>query len=70
MSVEEQLDRIRRHQQGALREKKKGAHVRGAGQENTPSRSHSFTKENHYRAQVSGDGRLGFRESNRKIHVV
>ncbi|XP_077939005.1 pleckstrin homology domain-containing family A member 5 isoform X22 [Gasterosteus aculeatus] len=51
MSVEEQLDRIRRHQQGALREKKKGAHVRGAGQENTPSRSHSFTKENHYRAQ-------------------
>ncbi|KAM8892235.1 pleckstrin homology domain-containing family A member 5-like isoform 6-T6 [Spinachia spinachia] len=51
MSVEEQLERIRRHQQGALREKKKGAHVRGGGQENTPSRSHSFTKENHYRSQ-------------------
>ncbi|XP_062418924.1 pleckstrin homology domain-containing family A member 5-like isoform X3 [Pungitius pungitius] len=51
MSVEEQLERIRRHQQGALREKKKGAHVRGGGQGNAPSRSHSFTKENHYRSQ-------------------
>ncbi|XP_068578515.1 pleckstrin homology domain-containing family A member 5-like isoform X1 [Cebidichthys violaceus] len=51
MSVEEQLDRIRRHQQGALREKKKGLHIRGGSQENTPSRSHSFTKENHFRMQ-------------------
>ncbi|XP_056271697.1 pleckstrin homology domain-containing family A member 5-like isoform X2 [Pseudoliparis swirei] len=51
MSVEEQLDRIRRHQQGAPREKKKGLHVRGGSQENTPSRSHSFTKENHFRMQ-------------------
>ncbi|XP_034391028.1 pleckstrin homology domain-containing family A member 5-like isoform X2 [Cyclopterus lumpus] len=50
MSVEEQLDRIRRHQQGALREKKKGLHVRGGSQENTPSRSHSF-KENQFRMQ-------------------
>lgn len=53
MSVEEQLERIRRHQQGALREKKKGAHIRGSSQENTPSRSHSFTKENHYRSMQS-----------------
>uniref|UniRef100_A0A8D3DWY5 Pleckstrin homology domain containing A5 n=1 Tax=Scophthalmus maximus TaxID=52904 RepID=A0A8D3DWY5_SCOMX len=45
MSVEEQLERIRRHQQGALREKKKGHNIRGGSQENTPSRSHSFTKE-------------------------
>ncbi|XP_039988644.1 pleckstrin homology domain-containing family A member 5-like isoform X1 [Xiphias gladius] len=45
MSVEEQLERIRRHQQGALREKKKGLSIRGSSQENTPSRSHSFTKE-------------------------
>ncbi|XP_053283642.1 pleckstrin homology domain-containing family A member 5 isoform X3 [Pleuronectes platessa] len=44
MSVEEQLERIRRHQQGALREKKKGLNIRGGGQGNTPSRSHSFTK--------------------------
>ncbi|XP_034443443.1 pleckstrin homology domain-containing family A member 5-like isoform X7 [Hippoglossus hippoglossus] len=44
MSVEEQLERIRRHQQGALREKKKGLNIRGSGQDNTPSRSHSFTK--------------------------
>ncbi|XP_068458329.1 pleckstrin homology domain-containing family A member 5-like isoform X4 [Clinocottus analis] len=51
MSVEEQLERIRRHQQGALREKKKGLQVRGGSQENTPSRSRSFTKENHFRMQ-------------------
>lgn len=50
MSVEEQLERIRRHQQGALREKKKGLSIRGSSQENTPSRSHSFTKENHFRS--------------------
>ncbi|XP_031611507.1 pleckstrin homology domain-containing family A member 5-like isoform X3 [Oreochromis aureus] len=49
MSVEEQLERIRRHQQGTLREKKKSLSIRGSSQENTPSRSHSFTKENHYR---------------------
>ncbi|XP_029008696.1 pleckstrin homology domain-containing family A member 5-like isoform X4 [Betta splendens] len=53
MSVEEQLDRIRRHQQGALREKKKGLSIRGGSQENTPSRSHSFTKENHFRSTQS-----------------
>uniref|UniRef100_A0A665UJ45 Pleckstrin homology domain containing A5 n=1 Tax=Echeneis naucrates TaxID=173247 RepID=A0A665UJ45_ECHNA len=50
MSVEEQLERIRRHQQGALREKKKGLSIRSSNQENTPSRSHSFTKENHFRS--------------------
>ncbi|KAK2842455.1 hypothetical protein Q5P01_012655 [Channa striata] len=51
MSVEEQLERIRRHQQGTLREKKKGLGIRGgSSQENTPSRSHSFTKENHFRS--------------------
>ncbi|XP_030587385.1 pleckstrin homology domain-containing family A member 5 isoform X3 [Archocentrus centrarchus] len=49
MSVEEQLERIRRHQQGALREKKRSLSLRGSSQENTPSRSHSFTKENHFR---------------------
>ncbi|XP_061891614.1 LOW QUALITY PROTEIN: pleckstrin homology domain-containing family A member 5-like [Entelurus aequoreus] len=49
MSVEEQLERIRRHQQGALRDKKKGLRVRGSSEENALSRSNSFTKENHLR---------------------
>uniref|UniRef100_A0AAQ6AJR8 PH domain-containing protein n=1 Tax=Amphiprion ocellaris TaxID=80972 RepID=A0AAQ6AJR8_AMPOC len=57
MSVEEQLERIRRHQQGALREKKKGLNIRGSSQENTPSRSHSFTKENHFRSMQVLDDR-------------
>ncbi|KAF3855015.1 hypothetical protein F7725_023070 [Dissostichus mawsoni] len=51
MSVEEQLERIRRHQQGTLRGKKKGHHIRGGSQE--PTRSHSFTKENHFRSTQS-----------------
>uniref|UniRef100_A0A674P2M3 Pleckstrin homology domain containing A5 n=1 Tax=Takifugu rubripes TaxID=31033 RepID=A0A674P2M3_TAKRU len=50
MSVEEQLERIRRHQQGALREKKKGLGIRASSQDSTPSRSQSFTKENHFRS--------------------
>ncbi|XP_065813150.1 pleckstrin homology domain-containing family A member 5 isoform X6 [Labrus bergylta] len=50
MSVEEQLERIKRHQQGALKEKKKGLSIRGGSQENTPSRSHSFTKDTHFRS--------------------
>ncbi|XP_053174573.1 pleckstrin homology domain-containing family A member 5-like isoform X3 [Scomber japonicus] len=53
MSVEEQLERIRRHQQGALREKKKGLSIRGGSQENTPTRSHSFNKDNHFRSMQS-----------------
>ncbi|XP_072242203.1 pleckstrin homology domain-containing family A member 5-like isoform X6 [Leuresthes tenuis] len=51
MSVEEQLERIRRHQQGAVRGKKKGLGVRGSSQENTPSRSQSFS--NHFRGMQS-----------------
>ncbi|XP_076026753.1 pleckstrin homology domain-containing family A member 5-like isoform X2 [Genypterus blacodes] len=53
MSVEEQLERIRRHQQGTLREKKKGLSILGGSQENTPSRSPSFTKENPFRSAQS-----------------
>lgn len=55
MSVEEQMERIRRHQQGALREKKKNLAVLGggtAGQENSPSRSPSFSKENPFRTMA------------------
>ncbi|XP_037834051.1 pleckstrin homology domain-containing family A member 5 isoform X3 [Kryptolebias marmoratus] len=52
MSVEEQMERIRRHQQGTLREKKRGLGARGGSLENTPSRSQSFTtKENHFRSK-------------------
>ncbi|TRY83006.1 hypothetical protein DNTS_011387 [Danionella cerebrum] len=40
MSVEEQMERIRRHQQGALRERRRD--------ENTLSRSQSFTKDTIY----------------------
>lgn len=54
MSVEEQLERIRRHQQGALREKKKGLSILGGSHESTPSRSHSFTKENPFRSMQVG----------------
>uniref|UniRef100_A0A668A6U7 Pleckstrin homology domain containing A5 n=1 Tax=Myripristis murdjan TaxID=586833 RepID=A0A668A6U7_9TELE len=50
MSVEEQLERIRRHQQGALREKKKCLNILGSSQDSTPSRSPSFTKENPFRS--------------------
>ncbi|XP_077452017.1 pleckstrin homology domain-containing family A member 5-like isoform X15 [Stigmatopora argus] len=49
MSVEEQLERIRRHQQGALKEKKKGIRIRGGSEENALSRNNSFTKDNHSR---------------------
>ncbi|XP_064198903.1 pleckstrin homology domain-containing family A member 5 isoform X5 [Anguilla rostrata] len=52
MSVEEQLERIRRHQQASLREKKKGLNVLG-GQENSPSRTPSFSKENPFRTPQS-----------------
>ncbi|XP_047240938.1 pleckstrin homology domain-containing family A member 5-like isoform X7 [Girardinichthys multiradiatus] len=53
MSVEEQLERIRRHQQGTLREKKKSLSFRGGSLDNTPSRSHSFTRENHFHSMKS-----------------
>uniref|UniRef100_A0A669C5J6 Pleckstrin homology domain containing A5 n=1 Tax=Oreochromis niloticus TaxID=8128 RepID=A0A669C5J6_ORENI len=71
MSVEEQLERIRRHQQGTLREKKKSLSIRGSSQENTPSRSHSFTKENHYRnTQVLADDIQELEASLRQQEVV
>uniref|UniRef100_A0A3P9HDB6 Pleckstrin homology domain containing A5 n=1 Tax=Oryzias latipes TaxID=8090 RepID=A0A3P9HDB6_ORYLA len=53
MSVEEQLERIRRHQQGTLREKKKGARIHSSSQDNTPSRSHSFAGYNHFHSTQS-----------------
>uniref|UniRef100_A0A3Q1C1T5 Pleckstrin homology domain containing A5 n=1 Tax=Amphiprion ocellaris TaxID=80972 RepID=A0A3Q1C1T5_AMPOC len=70
MSVEEQLERIRRHQQGALREKKKGLNIRGSSQENTPSRSHSFTKENHFRNEVMSSDIQELEASLRQQEVV
>uniref|UniRef100_A0A674EQZ3 Pleckstrin homology domain containing, family A member 5 n=1 Tax=Salmo trutta TaxID=8032 RepID=A0A674EQZ3_SALTR len=47
MSVEEQLERIRRHQQASLREKKRSS------SSISPSRSPSFSKENPFITQVS-----------------
>ncbi|CAL8375740.1 unnamed protein product [Arctogadus glacialis] len=78
MSVEEQLERIRRHQQGALREKKKGGRsVLGGGQENTPSRSPSFTREtpprrtqSRRREDVMGNDILELENSLRMQDVV
>ncbi|MBN3301991.1 PKHA5 protein, partial [Amia calva] len=49
MSVEEQLERIKRHQQATLRERKKGLSVISS-QENSPSRSPSFSKDNPFRS--------------------
>ncbi|XP_064864255.1 pleckstrin homology domain-containing family A member 5-like isoform X1 [Oncorhynchus nerka] len=46
MSVEEQLERIRRHQQASLREKKRSS------SSISPSRSPSFSKENPFVTQV------------------
>uniref|UniRef100_A0A8C8FQJ2 PH domain-containing protein n=1 Tax=Oncorhynchus tshawytscha TaxID=74940 RepID=A0A8C8FQJ2_ONCTS len=47
MSVEEQLERIRRHQQASLKEKKRSS------SSISPSRSPSFSKENPFITQVS-----------------
>ncbi|XP_041110071.1 pleckstrin homology domain-containing family A member 5-like isoform X9 [Polyodon spathula] len=49
MSVEEQMERMKRHQQASLREKKKGLNIIGS-HENSPSRSPSFSKENPFKS--------------------
>ncbi|MGH0146634.1 UNVERIFIED_CONTAM: hypothetical protein FKN15_019470 [Acipenser sinensis] len=49
MSVEEQMERMKRHQQASLREKKKGLNII-ASHENSPSRSPSFSKENPFKS--------------------
>ncbi|XP_049639729.1 pleckstrin homology domain-containing family A member 5 isoform X2 [Suncus etruscus] len=48
MTVEEQMERIRRHQQACLREKKKGLNVIGA-LEQSPSQSPVVSRENPFR---------------------
>ncbi|KAM4746867.1 pleckstrin homology domain-containing family A member 5 isoform 3-T4 [Rhinophrynus dorsalis] len=45
MTLEEQLERMKRHQQACLREKKKGINLFGASDQ-SPSRSPSFSREN------------------------
>ncbi|XP_038140574.1 pleckstrin homology domain-containing family A member 5-like isoform X11 [Cyprinodon tularosa] len=52
MSVEEQMERIRRHRQGTLREKKKSLSFRGGSLENTPARSHSFNHFHSMKAHI------------------
>ncbi|KAL4659428.1 pleckstrin homology domain-containing family A member 5-like isoform X2 [Arapaima gigas] len=51
MSLEEQLERIKRHQNASLKDKRKSLTV--LGQENSPSRSSSFSKENTLRSLQS-----------------
>lgn len=48
MTVEEQMERIRRHQQACLREKKKGLNVIGA-LDQSPLQSPSSLKDNPFR---------------------
>uniref|UniRef100_A0A6Q2XU37 Pleckstrin homology domain containing A5 n=1 Tax=Esox lucius TaxID=8010 RepID=A0A6Q2XU37_ESOLU len=82
MSVEEQLERIKRHQQGALREKKKGLHIlAGSGcnspqdhnttHRNTVSRGPSFSKENPFLStQVISSDILELEAALREQEVV
>ncbi|KAM6290304.1 pleckstrin homology domain-containing family A member 5 isoform 3-T3 [Porphyrio hochstetteri] len=48
MTVEEQMERIKRHQQACLREKRKGLNILGAS-ESSPSQSLSFVRDNPFR---------------------
>uniref|UniRef100_A0A8B9MGT8 Pleckstrin homology domain-containing protein n=1 Tax=Accipiter nisus TaxID=211598 RepID=A0A8B9MGT8_9AVES len=52
MTVEEQMERIKRHQQACLREKRKGLNIIGVSDQ-SPSQSLSFVRENPFKlAQV------------------
>uniref|UniRef100_A0A8C0GPK9 Pleckstrin homology domain containing A5 n=1 Tax=Chelonoidis abingdonii TaxID=106734 RepID=A0A8C0GPK9_CHEAB len=52
MTVEEQMERIKRHQQACLREKKKGLNIIGVS-DLSPSQSSSFVRDNSFKlAQV------------------
>ncbi|XP_029767521.1 pleckstrin homology domain-containing family A member 5 [Terrapene carolina triunguis] len=48
MTVEEQMERIRRHQQACLREKKKGLNIIGVS-DLSPSQSSSFVRDNPFK---------------------
>ncbi|NWX30936.1 PKHA5 protein, partial [Notiomystis cincta] len=48
MTVEEQMERIKRHQQACLREKRKGLNILGVS-EQSPSQSLSYGRENPFR---------------------
>ncbi|XP_029103153.1 pleckstrin homology domain-containing family A member 5 isoform X9 [Scleropages formosus] len=48
MSLEEQLERIKRHQNASLKDKRKSLNI--LSQENSPSRNSSFSKENTFRS--------------------
>lgn len=49
MSLEEQLERIKRHQNASLKDRKKDIGVLGQEPSPSPSRSSSFSKENPFR---------------------
>ncbi|KAG6939598.1 pleckstrin homology domain containing A5, partial [Chelydra serpentina] len=48
MTVEEQMERIKRHQQACLREKKKGLNIIGVSDQ-SPSQSSSFVRDNPFK---------------------
>lgn len=57
MTVEEQMERIKRHQQACLREKRKGLNIIGVS-EQSPSQSSSYVRDNPLKLAQVGDLKL------------
>lgn len=53
MTVEEQMERIKRHQQACLREKRKGLNIIGVSDQ-SPSQSLSFVRDNPFKSAQVG----------------
>lgn len=53
MTVEEQMERIKRHQQACLREKRKGLNIIGVSDQ-SPSQSLSFVRDNPFKSVQVG----------------
>lgn len=58
MTVEEQMERIKRHQQACLREKRKGLNILGVS-EQSPSQSFSSVRDNPFKLAQVGPQKLG-----------
>lgn len=57
MTVEEQMERIKRHQQACLREKRKGLNILGVS-EHSPSQSFSSVRDNPFKLAQVGPQKL------------
>uniref|UniRef100_A0A8C9MW34 Pleckstrin homology domain containing A5 n=1 Tax=Serinus canaria TaxID=9135 RepID=A0A8C9MW34_SERCA len=57
MTVEEQMERIKRHQQACLREKRKGLNIIGVS-EQSPSQSLSYVRDNPLRLAQTGSANM------------